>query len=169
MVNVLEKATAALNTLVRLLAMISGVLLLGLMALTVVAVVMRKVFNAPIMGVQDVSEASLVVVVFLALAYCGWTGGHISINLIESVFKGRALVLLNAGMRFFCAAFLAGVAWFTAVMGLESMAMGDASNLIQIPRYPFYLIAALGSGLYALVLLVMALRAVRGLPDVKGP
>ena len=53
--------------IVRCLAYLGSAVLLGLMFLTVIAVVMRYVFNAPLLGAQDVSELSLVAVVFLAL------------------------------------------------------------------------------------------------------
>ncbi len=67
---------------VRRLAFIGGLALLWLMGLTVVAVMMRYVFGAPILGAQDISEMSLVLVAFLGLAYSGWTGAHIAVDLI---------------------------------------------------------------------------------------
>ncbi|MDH3446017.1 MAG: TRAP transporter small permease, partial [Deltaproteobacteria bacterium] len=76
---------------VRLAAFVSGLALLWLMALTIVAVVMRYVFNAPLLGAQDLSEVSLILVVFPAMAYCGWTGGHVALDLISSVFTVEKL------------------------------------------------------------------------------
>jgi TRAP-type C4-dicarboxylate transport system permease small subunit len=153
---------------VRLLAIASGCTLLGLMVLTVIAVTVRK-FNFPITGTQDLSEAGLTIVVFFAMAYSGWTGGHIAVDLISSVLKGRSLALLDSVSRFVCGAFFTIVTWQTIRQGLDSHEMGDGFNLIDLPHYPFYFVVAFGSGLYALVLFTLALRAAFGQADPKKP
>ena len=70
---------------VRCLAIIAGATLLFLMLVTVYAVVMRYVFNAPVLWALDYARVGLVVLVFLGLGYCGLTGGHIAVDFI-SVF-----------------------------------------------------------------------------------
>ena len=167
--NLLGKISGGLGTAVQWLALAGGVVLLWLMGLTVIAVVMRKVFQAPILGVQDLSEASMALVVFGGLAYGGWTGGHIAINLIGVVIKGRGLNLVDTAVKLVCAAFFALAAWITVIKGLESREMGDASNLIFIPHFPFFFAVAFGMALYAVVLLTLALRALYGFPDIKNP
>ena len=152
----------------RFLAIASGCMLLALMMLTVVAVTVRK-FNFPITGTQDLSEAGLTVVVFFAIAYSGWTGGHIAVDLISGVLKGRGLRLLDTTTRTICGAFFTIVTWQTIRQGLNALEQGNGFNLIDLPHYPFFFVVAFGSGLYALVLFVLALRSARGLGDPKGP
>ena len=94
----LESVSRTVGGGVRMLALASGIMLLGLMFLTVVAVTVRK-FNFPITGTQDLSEAGLTIVVFFAIAYSGWTGGHIAVDLISGVLKGRGLRLLDTVCR----------------------------------------------------------------------
>ena len=98
-----------------------------------IAVTVRK-FNFPITGTQDLSEAGLTIVVFFAMAYSGWTGGHIAVDLISSVLKGRSLSLLATVSRFVCGAFFSIVTWQTIRQGLDSHEMGDGFNLIDLPR-----------------------------------
>ena len=152
---------------VRVLAIASGCTLLGLMVLAVVAVTVRK-FNFPITGTQDLSEAGLTIVVFFAMAYSGWTGGHIAVDLIGGVLKERALQRLDTVSRFICGAFFVIVTWQTIRQGIDAFEQGDGFNLIDLPHYPFYFVVAFGSGLYALVLFVLAWRSARGLADPKG-
>ena len=76
---------------VRLLALIGGLVLLCLMCLIVYSVFMRRVFNAPPLGVYDMAEVMLIPVVFFGLAYTGLTKGHIAVDLI-SVFAKRSVV-----------------------------------------------------------------------------
>lgn len=164
----LEDLSRSVGSGVRMLAIASGVTLLALMLLTVVAVTVRK-FNFPITGTQDLSEAGLTVVVFLAMAYSGWTGGHIAVDLISGVLKGLALRILDTVVRFFCGAFFVIVTWQSIRQGMDAFEQGDGFNLIALPHYPFFFVVAFGSGIYALVLFVLTLRSARGLADPKGP
>ena len=73
----MEDGTKPLESLisrsVRFLAIIGGATLLCLMLLTVYAVLMRYVFNAPLLWALDYARMGLVIVTFMGLAYCGWT------------------------------------------------------------------------------------------------
>ena len=160
----LEELSRVLGGGVRMLALAGGVMLLGLMVLTVVAVTLRKL-NYPIVGTQDLSEAGLITVVFFAMAYSGWTGGHIAVDLISGVLKGNRLRILDTVVRSCCGAFFVVVAWQSVRQGLDALEFGDGFNLIDMPHYPFFFVVAFGSGLYALVLLVLAARSATGLPD----
>lgn len=161
------KISTTVDSAVRLLAYIGGLAILWLMGLTVVAVVMRYVFNAPILGAQDISELSLVLVVFFALAYCGWTGGHIAVDLIGMVLKPGILRWTDTLVRAISGLLFVTVTWQTMRQGLDAFEFEEASNLVEIPHFPFFLVVAFCSAVYALVLFVQAVRAARGIPDVK--
>jgi len=161
------KISTTVDSAVRLLAYLGGLAILWLMGLTVVAVVMRYVFNAPILGAQDISELSLVLVVFFALAYCGWTGGHIAVDLIGLVLKPGVLRWTDTLVRAISGLLFVALTWQTVRQGLDAFEFEEASNLVEIPHSPFFLVIASCSAVYALVLFVQAIRAARGIPDVK--
>ncbi len=150
---------------VQFLAFLGGLALVWLMGLTVVAVIMRYVFSAPILGSQDMSEMSLVLVAFLGLAYIGWTGAHIAVDLIGSLRRPGLTRWTDAVMRLLGAVLMAMVTWQTVRQGLDAAVYGEATNLIEIPHLPFFMVVALGSAAYSLVLLIQAVRAARGVPD----
>ncbi len=150
---------------VRVAAFISGLALLWLMALTIVAVVTRYVFNAPILGAQDLSQISLVVVVFPAMAYCGWTGGHVALDFISSLMGRDISRRVDTIINTICGVLLLLVAWRTWTRAVDALQYGEASNLIEIPHAPFFFIISASSGLYALVLFV---RAVNNQRDTTG-
>lgn len=160
------KLSGAVGGCVRFLALVSGLLLMSLMVLTVAAVSLRKA-NHPIFGAQDISEAGLIAVVFFAMAYSGWTGGHIAVDLIGNVIKGRALQLLDVAVRLVCALFFVVVTWMTVIHGLDALEFGDGFNLLPIPHWPFYFVVAFGSGVFTLVLFLLAARSAYGLPEIK--
>ena len=162
-----EKLSGTVGAGVRFLALASGIILMCLMMLTVAAVSLRKA-NNPIFGAQDLSESGLIAVVFFAMAYSGWTGGHIAVDLIGSAIKGRALHILDCGVRIVCGLFFVIVTWVTVEQGLDALEFGDGFNLLPIPHWPFYFIIAFGSGMYTLVLFLLALRSAYGMPEIKA-
>lgn len=159
---------AAAGRTTRLLAYVAGAALLWLMALTVAAVVMRYVFNAPILGAQDISELSLAVVVFLGIPYCGWTGGHVAVDLISSVVGESRLRYTDALMRLAGAVLFGYVAVQALGQGLDALEYGDASNLVEIPHHPFLFLMSFGWLLFALVLLIQGAAGILRAPRENG-
>ena len=157
--------TVAAAWATRSLAYVAGAALLWLMLLTVVAVVMRYVFNAPILGAQDISELSLAVVVFLGIPYCGWTGGHVAVDLISSVVGESRLRYTDTLMRLFGAVLFAIVAWQAMRQGLDALEYGDATNLVDIPHHPFMFLMSFGWLLFAGVLLLQAAAGILQAPQ----
>lgn len=147
---------------VSFLALLSGLALLWLMGLTVVAVIMRYLFNAPVLGAHDLSEVSLVLVVFPAMAYCGWTGGHVALDLISSILTPAKLRWAESLIQFICGCLFLHLVWVSFWRALDALSYGDATNLIEIPHWPFFFVISFSSGIYALVLFVRAVKAARG-------
>lgn len=147
------------------MAIVGGAILMCLMALTVVAVTLRK-FNDPILGTQDLSEAGLTMVVFFAMAYSGWTGGHIAVDLIGSFVSARRLAVIDAAVRILCGLFFLVVAWQSLGQGLDALEYGDGFNLLDIPHFPFYFVIAFGSLVFACVLVVLGLRSAYRFPEI---
>jgi TRAP-type C4-dicarboxylate transport system permease small subunit len=145
--------------LLRALALISGGLLLVLMCFTVVDVVLRYGFNAPFSGSFEFTEFMMAAIVFLAIAYTGWAGGHISVDLFERWLDRPGLRLLPAIISFVGAALFAVVAWQAT---RETVATIDqVSNMLRWPHYPFRFTVAFGSAMFALVLVIQGVQALR--------
>ena len=146
----------------RWLALAAGFLLLALMFFTVVDVVLRNVFNMPLRSVYEFTEFLMAPVVFLAVAYTGWVGGHIAVDLFSKWLDRPGLRFIPAVLAFMGAALFALIAYRAA---LETMATIDqVSNLLRWPYYPFRFSVAFGAALYAIVLLIQGVQALRGVP-----
>jgi TRAP-type C4-dicarboxylate transport system permease small subunit len=151
----------------RTLALISGGLLLVLMGFTVVDIVLRYAFNAPFSGSFEFTEFLMAAIVFLAVAYTGWTGGHIAVDLFERWLERPSLRWLPAVISFAGAALFAVVAWQAT---LETIATIDQiSNMLRWPHYPFRFTVAFGSAMFALVLLIQGIQALRRRPGGGAP
>lgn len=147
----------------RLLALASGGVLLLLMVYTVADVVLRYGFNRPFSGSLEFTEFMMVLIVFLAIAYTGWTGGHIAVDLFEKALDRPGLRFLPAIISFAGALLFAVIAWRVT---LETMAvLPQVSNMLRWPHYPFRFTVAFGSAMFALVLLVQGVTALGRKPD----
>jgi len=153
----------------RLLALAGGAALLWLMGFTVYAEIARYLFNAPLLGAHDISRMSLIVLVFCGLAWCGWTNGHIAVDLVGSVLPRAVLRLTDTLMRLGALALVVVMAWRAMEEGLDAQEFGTATNLIQIPHMPFYMVVAFGFAVYAMVLVVQVRHLMRGDHEPPSP
>ena len=151
----------------RFLALVSGGVLLLLMLYTVTDVVLRYVFNRPFSGSLEFTEFSMSVIVFLGIAYTGWVGGHIAIDLFEKWLDRRWLRYLPAILSFIGAALFALIAWRAAVE--TTATISQFSNMLRWPHYPFRYTVAFGSAMFALVMLIQGFQAIRKHPQEKLP
>lgn len=146
----------------RLLALTAGGVLLLLTFVTVVDVVLRYVFNAPLASVWEFTEFSMTVVVFLGIAYCGWTGGHISIDLLEKWLDRPSLRFLPALIAFVSGLLFALIAYRVT---LETLAtIKQVSNTLRWPHYPFRFTTAFGSALLAAVFIIQGVKSLQRRP-----
>lgn len=157
--------TGLFDRFLRLLALASGVVLLALMFFTVADVVLRYVFNAPFRSVFEFTEFCMALIVFLAIPYTGWTGGHIAVDVFAKWLDRQGLRFLPATLLFIGAALFALIAYRAT---LETIATIDQfSNMLRWPHYPFRFAVAFGSAMFALVLFIQAIQACRIHPARK--
>ena len=143
----------------RLLAYISGGIIIVLMLFTVVDVVLRNVFNAPLKSVYEFTEFVMAAIVFLGIAYTGWTGGHIAVDMFVKWLDQPRWRWITALLAYLGAALFAVIAYRAT---LETIATIDqVSNRLAWPHYPFRFTVALGCALYAIVLAVQGTQVLR--------
>lgn len=164
-----EGGEKVLDRSVKAMAILAGLSLMWLMCLVCYAVFMRRVMNAPPLGGTDLASVSLVPVVFLGFAYCGWTGGHIAVDLISSLKKPNVTRWTDVVVRLLSAGLLGILTWRSIILLADAIEIGEATELIEIPHAPFIGIMIVGTGVFTLTFLLMAWRAWRGEPDAPSP
>lgn len=75
----------------RLMALVSGLAVFGLMILAVVSVSGRNAMNQPIPGYVDWIEQAMPLIAFMGVAFTQREGGHIRMDLLVGALRGRAL------------------------------------------------------------------------------
>jgi len=112
----------------RLLALAGGIVLMLLMKYTVLDVVLRYGFNRPFSGSLDLTEFAMAVIVFLGIAYCGFTGGHVAVDILERPLEHPRLRFVPVLLTFVSAVLFAAIAWLTAA---EAPWLRDAAAWMQ--------------------------------------
>ena len=147
------------GSFLRLLALAGGWVLMALMIYTVIDVVLRYVFNHPFRGSLEVTEFAMALIVFLGIAYCGWLGGHVAVDILERPLEDPRLRFVPVILMLVSAALFAAIAWLTAADAIN--ASHRISNMMRWPHWPFQTIVAFGSAMYAITLLIQCVQLLR--------
>ena len=73
------------------LALIGGFAVFSLMLLAVVSVGGRNFFNQPLPGYVDWIEQAMPFIAFIGVSYCQRLGGHIRMDILVGLLRGRSL------------------------------------------------------------------------------
>ncbi|MDD7909871.1 TRAP transporter small permease [Pseudovibrio exalbescens] len=154
-------ARSVSQLLLNLLGLCCVLLLICLTSLTLVDVVGRYWFNAPLRGAFEITQLLLCALVFAALPLTTQAKEHVEVDLIY----GMVPPVMQGVMRFTSAAVstivLGVLAWRLAHHAEQLAEDGTITNALNIPFAPlawFAAVCALLSGLYALQHLLTALR-----------
>jgi len=161
-----EPPQGVFGSFLRLLALIGGWVIVALMIYTCADVVLRYIFNRPFSGSIEVTEFAMALIVFLGLAWCGWLGGHVAVDILERPLENPRLRFVPVILNFISGVLFLGIAWFTVDEALATMSR--VSNMMRWPHYPFQFIVALGSAMYGVVLFIQCFRMLREPPGGEG-
>jgi len=144
-------------------ACVAGGVLVFLMFMTTIGIVGRKL-GWPINGVFDLTHFTVLIMTFLGLAYAGFHGAHVTIELLFQRLGPKTQRIMNRLINLLGFVIFLLIAWRTYVYSFLVRDINDTSQLLEIPHFPFYWLAAAGSLLFALVML---LRVFVPQPEVR--
>jgi TRAP-type transport system small permease protein len=150
-VNVMEKGLAPLANVVGII----GAIVIGfMMLLTVIDVIGRHLFNAPLIGSMDLTMFMMVIVVFFSIAHCEFGKGHITIDLVVSKLPRRVQAIINSIMYSLFLLLFAWVSYQFYLRAFEVLGNNIVSATLEIPVAPFYFVAFFGCILLTLLVLM---------------
>ncbi|OGO16047.1 MAG: hypothetical protein A2Z02_02710 [Chloroflexi bacterium RBG_16_48_7] len=145
-----------------------GTILLLLLTYTVDGVY-RYISGRSIFGLMDVVEFSLVLTIFLGIAYVASIKGHINVTLATDKYQGRAKPVVNAVATLLGIIYIALMTWQLGARGWKQiMDPTLTTSSLQWPIGPFLLIMALGCFVLLLVLITDLFSDISG-AFVKKP
>ncbi|MDE2790778.1 MAG: TRAP transporter small permease [Paracoccaceae bacterium] len=136
------------------MALGAGVVLGALVAITFCDVLMRYFLSAPLRGRQDIVEMGMVLCVTLAAPYTWRSGGHISVDLYDSL-PLKTLELMRAlFVKLMLAGLFSVIAWRSIAAAEDAALFFEATNMILIPHRPFVLVILAVASIHAAILIV---------------
>lgn len=141
---------------------VAMVALAALVLITVVDVAGRFLLNKPFFGAVEVSEFLLVFIGFGGLAYAELSQSHITVDFVSNALPRRVQALLDSIAALLGALFWGIVAWRAIEHAEQVREAAEVSISLAVPTYPFYLVVAAGSILFAVLLAGRVVRVKLG-------
>ena len=133
-------------------AVVGGIALVVLLAVTVAEVFWRYVLNDSLLWTEDVSTMSLAVVAAAAVAYGAREGSHVCVNLIARFAGRRVTRITDAVARILGVAVTGMAAYALFVHGTCGLPCGAVTGSVSIPHTPFYYALGVSLAAYGLLL-----------------
>ncbi|MEM9146216.1 MAG: TRAP transporter small permease [Pseudomonadota bacterium] len=135
--------------------LLGGIGLLMSMFLGVADIVGTQVLHVPVPGPYEITESSMVLIVFGALAYAQIRRAHIRVELLHAQMGPRTQAAMDVIADLAALVFFGLLLWQAVLEAQYSLQIGEATvGLIRIPLWPARIVLAVGTGLLILQLLV---------------
>ncbi|MBN2060792.1 MAG: TRAP transporter small permease [Deltaproteobacteria bacterium] len=126
-------------------------LLLLMMLLTVSDVILRYLFNRPIVGAFELTEFMMVIFVVFAFVTCAIQKGHVAIDLIMSKMPSKIQSIFGCITTVLSILILSLITWQGFLYMMIQLDTNVLSPSLLIPRYPFVGFVVLGFGFLVIV------------------
>lgn len=137
------------------LAWIGAGLIGIIMILTALDALGRYFFNYPLTGTLEVSESSIVIVIFFTVAYCQFTGGHIQVGLIVDRLSGKVKVIAHYLSTIAAIIYFGLLSWQSGLVALYAFKIKETSwGSYPIPLYPAKFAVCVGTGIMCIYLIL---------------
>jgi TRAP-type C4-dicarboxylate transport system permease small subunit len=133
-----------------------------MMMLTTADVILRYLFDSPILGSFEMTELLMVSIAGLTLAWCTLKSGHIRVDIIINMFSkktNRTIDVVNYILTGVICAFIV-----PALINryIEGEKLDVRTYVLKIPEGPFVLLLSFGYLLMFLVLIVKTIKSISG-------
>jgi TRAP-type C4-dicarboxylate transport system permease small subunit len=133
------------------LGIAASILLFGMMLLTFADVVARYLLNRPIRGAFEITELTLLVLIFAGLPLVSHADEHVTMDFIDRILPPAARRVLLRVVHAACAGIMFFLAWQVWLKAGKIAAYGDTTDVLRITVGPFVYFMALMIALTGLV------------------
>lgn len=119
------------------LGIASAALLVALMLITVVDVVLRYLFAAPLRGAFELTELMLLVLIFAGLPLVSRADEHVTMDFVDRLLPPRGRRVVVRAVHVLTAAVMLLLAWIVWLKAGKIAGYGDTTESLRIPIAPF--------------------------------
>lgn len=145
--------------------LLGGIVIFSLVLLAVVNILGRKFLNMPVNGYIDWTEQAMAFFVFLGIAYCQRLGGHIRMDIVIRLLKGRILWLFELVSTLLMLVITLILTYGSFLHFQRAWVIGDSSFDIDLPTWPSKLVVPIMLALLAIRFALQAWGYARALID----
>ena len=146
------------DRLCRGLALVGGLLLLGVASVTAFSVTGRYLFNSPLSGDSEILRMFTAMAVALFMPHCQLAKGHVIVDVFTSGLPARARMALDEAGTVLLAAVAAIVAWRMFIGATELRQYRDQTMVLRIPTWWAFTVIVPAMALLAVASLVTIAR-----------
>ena len=161
----LDKFVHIIDVAARVSAKVTNIIAAGflfiLMLFTCSDVLLRYLFNKPILGSIEITEFIMAIIVSFSLANCALQKGHVRVDLLGSRLSERAQIVMNSLAYFAFLGLFALITWRIVPRAMEMMEFNQVGLISRIPVPPFVLLVAVGTAVLCIVQLKNLLDVIR--------
>ena len=115
----------------------AGICFFSVMALILLNIIMRKLFNLPIMGTVELVGLLTATGIGFSLARCELNNGNVSMSILTDKLPPKMQRIIEILISIISLFFWIMVAWKTLMYASSSFKSGWVSSTASIPIYPF--------------------------------
>lgn len=158
----IERVTQLIETIGTSLKYVAAVLLIIVAILIAFDVVLRSVFNEPIIGVAEIVANGIVIIAYLQLSYTVRIGAMLRSELLVSKLGHRARVVFECFMSLLGMLFFGLIAWASYTPMVRAITAGEFEGYasFQVPTWPLRVTIVACSVLAVVTYFLVAYRAI---------
>ena len=138
----------------RVLTVIAATALTLMMFLTAADVACRYFMNKPISGAMELVEYVMAVIVPFSIAYCALIKSHVAVDLIVDHFPKKLQRICQVIVTIPSIGFILLICWQSYLSIFSTYESEITSAVLLIPAYPFVIPVAIGTLVFAGIMLV---------------
>ncbi|MEZ5450982.1 MAG: TRAP transporter small permease [Thiolinea sp.] len=139
-----------------------------MMLVTFVDVLGRDLFSAPLPGGFEITELLLASLIFLGLPLVTAAGGHVEVDLLDSVIPARLKRLQNGLINLLNILAFSVLSWLVWQYAFRTLRYQDTTAILHIPYAWLTFLMAITCTLSTLFLIIMAITGRRRLTHTTG-
>ena len=118
----------------------AGICFFSVMVLILANIIMRKLFNLPIMGTVELAGLLTATGIGFALANCEMNNGNVAMTIITDRLNAKSRAIIEIFIYSVSLLFWIIVAWRIFIYGSSSLKSGWVSSTASVPIFPFIFI-----------------------------
>ena len=128
---------AIFSSPIKLMAYVAAGILALMMFLIMSDVILRYVFNKPIVGSYEIVQYMMAILTSFAVVYCAYEKGHVSVEVVYDHLSKNLQLILSFIISFVLFLILLLFSWQNIIYIKEIYNQRMMSAILYIPMYPF--------------------------------